>query len=140
MTESAWLLTGQRVAGIVAAEAAWLLREAPMLHRTHHARSRDCMLAGLNALVAAQAFGATKIVITDVREDNLPLAQRLGAKFPLLTPPGVENEEAADLITQLLPPDGPDCVIDCAGYQSTILVHALRPEACRCVRCARDVE
>ena len=87
------------------------------------------LLAGLNALVAAQAFGATKIVITDVREDNLPLARRLGAKFPLLTPPGMKNEEAAGLITSLLPPDGPDCVIDCAGYQSTILVRRLlRPQ------------
>lgn len=73
-------------------------------------------------MAAAQAFGATKIVITDVRDDNLPLAQKLGAKFPLLTPPSMPNEEAADLIRQLLPPDGPDCVIDCAGYQSTILV------------------
>ena len=125
MPESAWLLTGQQVAGIVAAEAAWLRPEAPTLHRTRHARIRRCMLAGLNALVAAQAFGATKIVITDVREDNLPLAQRLGAKFPLLTPPGMTNEEAAGLITKLLPPDGPDCVIDCAGYQSTILVRKL---------------
>ena len=34
----------------------------------------------------------------------------------------MSNEEAADLIRKLLPPDGPDCVIDCAGYQSTILV------------------
>lgn len=76
----------------------------------------------MNALAAAQAFGATKIVITDVRDDNLPLAQKLGAKYPLLTPPSMSNEEAADLIRQLLPPDGPDCVIDCAGYQSTILV------------------
>ena len=73
-------------------------------------------------MAAAQAFGATKIVITDVRDDNLPLAQKLGAKFPLLTPPSMPNEEAANLIRQLLPPDGPDCVIDCAGYQSTILV------------------
>ena len=107
--------------------AAWLPSGAPILHRTHCLRCRHNVLAGLNALVAAQAFGATKIVITDVREDNLPLAQRLGAKFPLLTPPGMKNEEAADLITQLLPPDGPDCVIDCAGYQSTILVRVLRP-------------
>ena len=61
-------------------------------------------------------------MITDVRDDNLPLAQKLGAKYPLLTPPSMSNEEAADLIRKLLPPDGPDCVIDCAGYQSTILV------------------
>ena len=105
--------------------APWLPPEAPILHRTHHLRCRHDVLAGLNALVAAQAFGATKIVITDVREDNLPLAERLGAKFPLLTPPSMKIEEAADLITKLLPPDGPDCVIDCAGYQSTILVRKL---------------
>ena len=85
----------------------------------------DCC-AGLNALAAAQAFGATRIVITDVRDDNLPLAKKLGAKFPLLTPPSMSNEEAANTIKQLLPPDGPDCVIDCAGYQSTILVCSIR--------------
>ena len=78
--------------------------------------------AGLNAVAAAQAFGATRIVITDVRDDNLPLAQKLGAKFPLLMPPSMSDKEAAGLIRKLLPPDGPDCVIDCAGYQSTILV------------------
>lgn len=61
-----------------------------------------------------------------MRDDNLPLAQKLGAKFPLLTPPGMPNEEAADLIKALLPPDGPDCVIDCAGYQSTILVRSFQ--------------
>lgn len=78
--------------------------------------------AGLNALAAALAFGATKVVITDVREDNLPLAERLGAKFPLLTPPGMSAQEAAKKIRDCLPPDGPDCVIDCAGYDSTLQV------------------
>ena len=82
------------------------------------------MNAGLNALVAAQAFGATRIVITDVREDNLPLAEQLGAKFPLLTPPSMTDEKAAKLIESCLPPNGPDCVIDCAGYKSTVLVRS----------------
>ena len=75
--------------------------------------------------MAAQAFGATRIVITDVREDNLPLAEQLGAKFPLLTPPSMADEEAAKLIRSCLPPNGPDCVIDCAGYKSTVLVRFL---------------
>ena len=75
--------------------------------------------------MAAQAFGATRIVITDVREDNLPLAEQLGAKFPLLTPPSMTDEEAAKLIRSCLPPNGPDCVIDCAGYKSTVLVRSL---------------
>jgi len=61
-----------------------------------------------------------------VRDDNLPLAKELGAKFPLLTPPSMSSEEAAKTIKHLLPPDGPDCVIDCAGYQSTILVCSTR--------------
>jgi len=75
---------------------------------------------GLNALVAAKAFGATKIAITDVRDDNLALARSYGAKHALLTPPSMSNEEAATLLKGLFPTEGPDCVIDCAGYSSTL--------------------
>ena len=78
--------------------------------------------AGLNALASAKAFGATKIAITDVREDNLPLAKRLGARHTLLTPQTMTNEEASVLLKDLFPPEGPDCVIDCAGYASTLNV------------------
>ena len=82
--------------------------------------------AGLNALVAAQAFGATKIAITDVRENNLPLAERLGAKYPLHTPRTMSNLDAAQLVKSSLPPDGPDCVIDCAGFPATMQVQDSR--------------
>jgi threonine dehydrogenase-like Zn-dependent dehydrogenase len=83
---------------------------------------RADVLAGLNALAAAKAFGATKIAITDVRDDNLALAKSLGAKHALLTPPSMTNEDAAELVKTQFPPEGPDCVIDCAGYSSTLNV------------------
>ena len=54
--------------------------------------------AGLNALVAAKAFGASRMAITDVRDDNLGLAEAYGAKHALLTPPSMGNEEAAALL------------------------------------------
>ncbi|KAK9846854.1 hypothetical protein WJX84_007887 [Apatococcus fuscideae] len=43
---------------------------------------------GLNALACAKAHGAARVVITDVREDNLPTAVKLGAWKALHTPIG----------------------------------------------------
>lgn len=77
--------------------------------------------------MAAKAFGATKIAITDVRDDNLALARSYGAKHALLTPPSMSNEEAATLLKGLFPTEGPDCVIDCAGYSSTLNVNFSPP-------------
>ena len=82
----------------------------------------DDLGAGLNALLAARAFGATKVAITDVRTDNLPLAEKMGAKYALHTPISMSNAEAAALLKSCMPPDGPDCIIDCAGYESTMRV------------------
>ncbi|KAK9853643.1 hypothetical protein WJX84_011854 [Apatococcus fuscideae] len=73
---------------------------------------------GLNALACARAHGASRIVITDIRDDNLPLAERLGAWKALHTPM-MSPAEAAQQLTSLLPPYGPDTVIDCVGHEST---------------------
>ncbi len=75
-------------------------------------------------MASARAFGASQIAITDVREDNLPLAKTLGARHTLLTPQTMSNEEAAVSLKRLFPPEGPDCVIDCAGYASTLNVRS----------------
>ena len=88
-------------------------------------RPHEICWAGLNALVAAQAFGAGRIAITDVRQDNLPLAKKLGAQHTLLTPVSMTNEDASHLLKSLFPPEGPDIVIDCAGYESTVQVGGL---------------
>lgn len=36
------------------------------------------------------------------------------------------NEEAALLLKNLFPPEGPDCVIDCAGFASTLNVSYIK--------------
>ena len=78
--------------------------------------------AGLNALACAMAHGAARVVITDVREDNLPTAERLGAWKVLHTPHTSDPLASAKLIRDLLPPYGPDVVIDCVGQQTTVQV------------------
>lgn len=91
-------------------------------HKLFWSKQECCWAAGLNTLASAKAFGATQIAITDVRDDNLPLAREIGAKHTLLTPQTMTNDEATKLLKSLFPPDGPDCVIDCAGYASTLNV------------------
>lgn len=80
------------------------------------------MHVGLLSLESCKALGATNIAITDIRQDNLPLAAKLGAKFPLLTPAEMRPPEAAQLLKKCFPPHGPDCIVDCAGYSSTVQV------------------
>ena len=77
---------------------------------------------GLNALVAARAHGASRIAITDVRDDNLPVAEQLGVDHALLTPPAMTPLDIASALKAALPPNGPEVVIDCAGFDSTLQV------------------
>ena len=86
--------------------------------RPLHSQALWEFCAGLNALACARAHGASRIVITDIREDNLPLAERLGAWKALHTP-AMSPAEAAGQLTALLPPYGPDTVIDCVGHETT---------------------
>lgn len=75
---------------------------------------------GLNALIAAKAYGASKVAITDVREDNLPVAEKLGVDYTLLTPRNMTPLQIAEALHKALPPYGPEVVIDCAGFDSTL--------------------
>lgn len=77
---------------------------------------------GLNALIAAKAYGASKVAITDVREDNLPVAEKLGVDYTLLTPRNMTPLQIAEALHKALPPYGPEVVIDCAGFDSTLQV------------------
>ena len=43
----------------------------------------------------------------------------------LLTPPSLSPARIAQELVKLLPPDGPDVVIDCAGFASTLQVRPL---------------
>ncbi|DBA81688.1 TPA: hypothetical protein ACH3X1_007430 [Trebouxia sp. C0004] len=76
-------------------------------------------IAGLMMLAAAKAFSASSVAITDIRPGNLPVAQTLGAKFALDQSKAVSTAENVEAIRAVFP-EGPDIVIDCVGFSSTI--------------------
>ena len=70
---------------------------------------------------AANAFSASSVAITDIRPDNLPVAKALGCKHTLDTsadPSAAGTVEALKAVFA----EGPDIVIDCVGFESTITV------------------
>ena len=76
--------------------------------------------AGLMTLTAAKAFGATKIVVTDVNSHNLALAEKMGATKTYLPSKTASPQEVADKLKEMLVPVGPQIVFDCVGFESTV--------------------
>ncbi|KAK9845478.1 hypothetical protein WJX81_007500 [Elliptochloris bilobata] len=74
---------------------------------------------GLVALMCAKAFGADTVAITDIKADNLALARQLGADTALHLDPAAEPAQVAESVRNALP-GGPDIIIDCAGFESTL--------------------
>ena len=50
---------------------------------------------------------------------------QVGVSSALLTPPSLSPARIAEELFKLLPPHGPDVVIDCAGFDSTLQVSSL---------------
>ena len=71
---------------------------------------------------AAKAFAASSIAVADIRPDNLPVAQQLGAKHVLDLSANKSPEAAIDAVRDVFGSAGPDIIIDCAGFESTISV------------------
>ena len=80
-------------------------------------------------LAAAKAFSASSVAITDIRPGNLPVAQILGAKFALDLSKAVSTAENVEAIRAVFP-EGPDIVIDCVGFSSTVTVRCTRLLQC----------
>ena len=78
--------------------------------------------AGLMVTAAAKAFAASSIAVADIRPDNLPVAQELGAKHVLDLSANKSPEAAIDAVRDVFGSAGPDVIIDCAGFESTISV------------------
>ncbi len=73
------------------------------------------------AAAAARAFSASAVAITDIRPGNLPVALRLGATHALDQSRAKSTAETVAAIRAVFP-EGPDIVIDCVGFSSTITV------------------
>ena len=76
--------------------------------------------AGLMPLAAALSFGATSVTITDLNPDNIKLAQKMGATNTHCHPRTATPPEIAEYLKKLLSPIGPEIVIDCVGFESTV--------------------
>ena len=77
-------------------------------------------------LAAAKAFSASSVAITDIRPDNLPVAKQLGAKHALHQSNSTSASETVEALKAVFA-DGPDIVIDCVGFESTITVTIPNP-------------
>lgn len=77
---------------------------------------------GLVTLLAAKAFGADAVAITDIKASNLQLAKELGANGVVQVEGKNDSpEEVAKRIRESIDAvDGVDIVIDCAGFESTM--------------------
>jgi len=72
-------------------------------------------------LAAAKAFSASSVAITDIRPDNLPVAKQLGAKHALDQSKATSANDTVEALKAVFA-EGPDIVIDCVGFESTITV------------------
>ncbi|XP_029043566.1 sorbitol dehydrogenase-like [Osmia bicornis bicornis] len=75
---------------------------------------------GLVTLLVAKAMGASKIVITDLVQNRLNMAKKLGADATLLIKPEYAEADVVAKIHQLFGGDQPDRTIDASGAQSSI--------------------
>ncbi|KAM8893721.1 sorbitol dehydrogenase isoform 1-T1 [Spinachia spinachia] len=74
---------------------------------------------GLVCLLVAKAMGASHVVITDMLPERLTMAKELGADFQLKVNRGVEPQQLAKSVEDLLGAQ-PHVTIECSGVESSI--------------------
>ncbi|XP_035733998.1 sorbitol dehydrogenase-like [Vespa mandarinia] len=74
---------------------------------------------GLVTLLVAKAMGASKVIITDIKQDKLDVAKKLGADETYLMEREVSENENVKKIHELFG-DDPDKTIDASGAQASI--------------------
>ena len=88
---------------------------------TAKVKAGDCVLImgagciGLVTMLAAKANGAAKIIVSDVLKLRLDTALRLGATAAINS-----REDMYKEVMRLTNGEGPDVVIDCAGFSETV--------------------
>ena len=95
-------------------------QSAQCMSRSLPAAATDCIIAGLMTLAAAKSFGATSLAITDISPQNIALAKTMGATEAYCHPRTATPQEIADHLKKMLSPFGPEIVIDCVGFESTV--------------------
>jgi len=69
---------------------------------------------GMASVLVAKAFGASKVLVTDINARRVEDAQKLGAEFSYVLPRGADAEESANKINELMG-GAPDVTLECTG-------------------------
>lgn len=85
---------------------------------------------GIMAMLTAKAFGAKKVLITDIQEARLNLAKKLGADaiyFIDIKKPFDDRKAATEIVAAL--GSAPDVSIECTGVETSqsMAIHATKP-------------
>ena len=75
---------------------------------------------GILGLMAAKAYGATKIVITDLNEERLKLAKKLGATETIQVLKDVSEEEMLQKVIDAFDGERPEITFECSGAAPSI--------------------
>ncbi|KAK9881030.1 hypothetical protein WA026_014372 [Henosepilachna vigintioctopunctata] len=76
---------------------------------------------GLVTLLSAKAFGASKVLITDILDERLQVAKSLGADHTLKIEKHMTEQDIIKKITELLGED-PTVSLDCSGAEVSVRV------------------
>jgi len=76
---------------------------------------------GLVTLLSAKAFGASKVIITDIVESRLKTAKSLGADYTILVQPSDNEDAIIKKITNALGCE-PTISMDCSGVEQSVRV------------------
>lgn len=88
---------------------------------------------GLVTLLTAKALGASKVIMTDILEHKLEVAEEMGADGSVLIKKGDSLEETSAAIQRQLNGVQPNITIDCSGMEATIQLGMLATRAGGCL-------
>lgn len=74
---------------------------------------------GLLCMLTARAMGASSICVSDISENRLEVAKKLGASSTLCVKAALNSKELAEKVEELLG-DKPDVSVECSGAESSI--------------------
>lgn len=75
---------------------------------------------GLFTLLVAKAYGARDICITDINQNRLDFAKKVGADFTLLVKPGQTAEQISKEACAFIGGNGYEKIIECSGAEISI--------------------
>lgn len=89
---------------------------------------------GMSSVLVARAFGATKILVTDINGKRVEAAYKLGADFSYILKPDSDAEVNAEKIVTLMG-GAPDVTLECtgAGAATSLGIYATKTSGTLCL-------